>query len=137
MPTRLVLYEGIIQNYIFSHAAQLVADTAWAVEREAIVMVPKRTGRLAGSIHTTKPEVSNLKVSVKVGSDLDYAQAVHEGQAPHTIRAEPGHVLNLGRDGFATYVHHPGTHGVKYLTEPLERVGRRIGFLVTIADIPD
>ena len=136
MATRLVLYDGVIQTYILDQATQLVSKTAEEVMLAAKVMAPERSGLLRASIHTTAPESRGLRVSTQVGSDQYYAVFVHEGTRPHEEHAAPGEVLYLGPLGFATEVHHPGTHGVPFLYEPLERIGRRIGFIVTKEHIP-
>lgn len=131
MTTRLVIYEGVMQGFITEHAVRFVTSTADEVKAAAKVMVPKRSGLLDASIHATGVQTRNMRASVRVGSELDYAAAVHQGQSAHTERADPGEVLNLGDEGVATFVHHPATHGVPYLYEPLEAIGRRLGFTVT------
>jgi len=131
MATRLVLYEGVIQTYITEQARQLVTTTGEEVMVAAKVLAPKRSGLLAASIHMTPLSIRGLRVSTEVGSDQYYALIVHNGSRPHEIDAAPGEVLYLGPLGFATYVHHPGTRGTPYLTEPLQRVGHRLNFIVT------
>jgi hypothetical protein len=131
VPTRLVLYEGVIQTYITEQATQFVTKTAEEVMVAAKVMAPKRSGLLAASIHMTPLSVRGLQVSTEVGSDQYYALIAHNGSRPHEEHAAPGEVLYLGPLGFSTYVHHPGTRGTPYLTEPLQRVGHRLNFIVT------
>lgn len=134
MANRLVLYHGVIDRYILEKAVVLVEKTAAGVLAAAVAMVPKGpTGVLAASLHATIPSAEGLKVTGQVGSDVSYAQVVHDGMSAHFEKPGTGEkILYLGPEGFATYVHHPGTQGVKYLTDPLERVGRHAGFIVHI-----
>jgi hypothetical protein len=131
MAVRLVLYEGVIQAFIAEHATKLVTETADEVAVAAKLLAPKDTGALAASIHATAPTVSGMRVSAEVGSDEAYALFVHEGTRAHEEHARPGHVLYLGAFGFAASVQHPATAGQPYLLDPLERIGRRVGFVVT------
>ncbi len=89
----------------------------------AAATVGKRTGRLARSIKSTYYPVKNPYV--KVGSNLSYALAVHEGTRPHIIRPDDRKVLRFkirGRIIYVEQVVHPGTRAKKYLTRHLRRV---------------
>lgn len=129
MALRLVLYDPVIEAYVTAQALSLVDRAARAVEMAARAEAPKRTGALAASIHTVLSPGS-MSASASVGSDLDYALAVHEGTRAHIIRPDrPGGVLYF--DGrFAEEVHHPATRGQPFLMTPLESVGRELGFTV-------
>jgi hypothetical protein len=57
----------------------------------------------------------------RIGFDVDYASYVHEGTAPHEIRAKPGGVLAFPGAGgdtvFTRSVHHPGTQPQPFLSK--------------------
>lgn len=131
MTTRLVLYDGLVNSFVTFHAVRFVAATGEEVTTAAKAAAPKRSGSLAASIHMSAPQVRGLAALVQVGSDKDYAMAVHQGQRAHIEVADEGEVLFLGPVGFATVVHHPAVAGQPYLMEPLQRIGRRLGFIVT------
>lgn len=132
MATRLVLYAPVIRSYIGGHAEQLAGTAATEVALAAKLMAPHKSGALAGSIHVDGPHLRGMTATAKVGSELSYALTAHQGSRPHEEDPEGGRkVMYLGPDGFAAYVHHPGTRGVEYLTDPLRRIGRRLGFIVT------
>lgn len=57
-----------------------------------------------------------------VGTDVNYAAAVHNGTKAHDIYPKSASVLAFdvgGQTVFAAFVHHPGTKGVPFLTRAL------------------
>lgn len=84
---------------------------------------PKETGRLARSLHMRV--VLGRAPYVLVGSNLRYAQMVHDGTRPHIITPDKAKTLRFkhrGRVIYAQVVHHPGTRPNRYLTRHLRRV---------------
>lgn len=94
---------------IHAIAAGLVAEGAHAVEAQAKVYAPRRTGRMAGSIVATFAD----DLHATIGPGTLYAPYVEYGTRPHVIRPrKPGGVLVFtvnGRKVVARSVHHPGT----------------------------
>lgn len=78
-------------------------------------------GGLRGSIRLN-PTVTPAGFVVQVGSDKDYAAAVHEGTRPHRIEPRNASVLVFqvgNRKVFAMHVNHPGTRGKPFLRDAL------------------
>jgi hypothetical protein len=68
--------------------------TAQALVRQAAGNAPRRTGRLASSVHAE----GSAKTRVRVVSDLPYAAAIHWGWPGHHIRRQPYLVATWMRD---------------------------------------
>lgn len=84
-----------------SRVGAVVQRTVRAVEREAKVLCPVDTGRLRGSIHgqMTGPTEG------EVGTDVEYAQPVHDGHHTASGSYVPGQpyltpALELARPAF-------------------------------------
>jgi hypothetical protein len=104
-------------------------------------------GRLRASIGN-RVTSRGFKVLGRVGSSVRYALVVHTGAAPHVIlprrkkalafkwkKAYPHLVTRSGKwKGYVMLpiVHHPGMKGTEYLTTPLIKYGRQMGFKVII-----
>lgn len=58
------------------------------IESEAKRLCPVLNGRLRASI-TSELDLSSVEVTVRVGSNLDYALAVHDGTGIHGPRGAP------------------------------------------------
>lgn len=82
-----------------------------------------RTGALRASIHMR--HLRDIRGQyIKVGSNLPYARAHHEGTRPHIIRPNTAQVLRFTTRGqvvFAHLVRHPGTRPNRYLTDNMRR----------------
>lgn len=90
---------------------RFVADAGRRVLNRGIVRTPVDTGRLRGG-HQLRMRSTGLKIRAEVSNSVRYAMDVHDGTAPHVIRAKPGRALRFtvgGRTVFATAVQHPGT----------------------------
>jgi hypothetical protein len=88
------------------------------VTTAAKVGCPVKTGRLRSSIRW---QISAGPIG-NVGTDVNYAAAVHNGSRAHDIFPKNGGVLawKVGDTTFfAASVHHPGTKGVPFLTRAL------------------
>src|SRR5262245_34610076 len=82
------------------------------VESQAKRLCPVDTGRLRSSITTELVRSAGGVPIVRVGTNVDYAQAVHDGTRPHIIRPRRARVLRFTSRGqvvYARVVHHPGT----------------------------
>jgi HK97 gp10 family phage protein len=98
-----------------------LAAGARVIRNAARVNVPKRSGRLAKYIRTSRAS-SKLAVMVKAGVRKNntydqgwYAAIVHQGAKAHTIlpKRKGGMLFFNGR--FLRAIHHPGFTGVPYL----------------------
>lgn len=94
------------------------------------------TGALARSIHTDIRYRRNEVIGT-VGSNLDYAEVVHDGAKPHPITPNRATMLKFYWRKVAATVHfyhvnHPGMRGKFYLTRPLQVAGARHGMRVVI-----
>ena len=82
------------------------------VMNRAKVLAPVDTGRLRASIRIESRRLLSLRSVYTIGSDVSYADMVHNGTRPHTIRPRNKQALRFrigGRVVFAKVVHHPGT----------------------------
>jgi hypothetical protein len=85
------------------------------VEHDAKAFAPKKTGRLAQSIHH---EVNDGVF--RVGSNLDVALWMEEGTRPHVIRPRNAKALMWpGADHPYALVNHPGTRPSPFLRPAL------------------
>jgi hypothetical protein len=117
---------------------------------------PYATGKLAQSLRIEGPNPIGFRVEGSVGSPLPYANSVHSGAKVHPIfpksavglyrfgdRGRPQLKFFWKRIGKVVYLppipgarsrigrSHPGQKGKRFLTDPLERVGRRYNLRVT------
>lgn len=85
----------------------------------AAALAPKRSGFLAGTIHSTGHGFA---------AGAGYAAAQEEGAAPHTIGA-PGQTLANEEDGFGPVkgpVLHPGNPATHFMRNALRMVNQRM-----------
>jgi hypothetical protein len=95
------------------------------VQAGAKAQVGVRTGALRASIHMRHMSDTRGQY-VRVGSNLNYALAHHEGTSPHIIKPNRKHMLKFQTKGqivFAHVVKHPGTKPNRYLTDNLRLAG--------------
>lgn len=129
-----------IRRLSMRHATRKV-DRA-AKETEALAKLaargPYSTGELARTIYR-QTYVRNKEAVGEVGSNHPKARLIHDGAKPHPIppRAIDGTLVfywrKVGRTVYFKRPHirlHPGMQGKRFLTGPLEQVGRRHRFLV-------
>lgn len=91
-----------------------------AVTNRAKEIAPVKTGRYRSSIRWEP--FAGAGFSTRVGSDLNYADAIENGTRPHQIRPVNANVLAFkvgGEDVFTMYVNHPGTEGQHVLERAL------------------
>jgi HK97 gp10 family phage protein len=101
---------------------QTMEVIATFVEAEAKLRAPVKTGDLRRRItHTT--EHTDSKSTAKIGTNLEYAQAVEEGTNPHKIKRKDGKPLRIKIDGkwiTVDEVNHPGSKPHPYLRPSIE-----------------
>lgn len=81
-----------------------------AAQRNSQREAPVRSGTLRRSL-TSRVEVTGTQMHGIIGTNLNYAQAVHEGAKPHIIRAKSGGLLRFTIGTavvFRQQVRHPG-----------------------------
>jgi hypothetical protein len=157
------MYRAIIRATSQREAMATVRQAMYEVAFEArarLLSGPYTTGTLADSIEQNGPVATPGRVFGSVGSNLPYAQVVHDGSPIHQIfpksakgiyrfgsRKRPQLRFFWRKRGRVVYLphipgslakigrSHPGMAGKKYLSEPLRRIGRRHGFRVIVYDI--
>ncbi|ROP33450.1 HK97 gp10 family phage protein [Couchioplanes caeruleus] len=110
-----------------------VRGVARRVRTRAVLTCPVDSGRLR-SAHREEVGVRRGTVYGLVTNDVEYAELVHDGTGPHTIRPRhPDGVLRFEKGGqvvFTTIVRHPGTRPQPWLREAMEHEARRSGFRI-------
>lgn len=92
---------------------------------------PVRTGRLRASLRVQRRGFLGLRLRWTIGSDVEYADMVHDGTRPHIIRPKNAKALRFrvgGRTVFAKVVRHPGTRARPFLDRAIAAVARRRGY---------
>jgi phage gpG-like protein len=92
------------------------------VEAEAKLRAPVKTGDLRRRI-THATEHTDTKSTAKIGTNLEYAQAVEEGTNPHKIKRKDGKPLRIKINGkwvTVDEVNHPGSKPYPYLHPAIE-----------------
>jgi hypothetical protein len=87
----------------------------------ARALAPERSGKLKRSIRKLAI-MTPRGMTFQIGSELDYAEAVHEGAKAHTIKPRNGKFMVFevnGRKVFAREVKHPGSKGSPFLRRAL------------------
>lgn len=112
----------------------------------AKILCPVDTGRLRASLRGQARRTFTLRPVFTVGSNVDYAEMVHDGTRPHIIRPKRAHTLRRsargvvkpalrfeinGRVVFARVVHHPGTEARPFLDRALREVTAGRGYRIT------
>jgi hypothetical protein len=125
--SKLVIYKPVLnfelndpKGMVGRHMHRLGLD----IKRDAQAQAGLKTGALRKSIkleHRGSPNGQTLKI----GSNLHYALAHHEGTRPHIITPNPPNkVLQFSKGSRlirTTMVRHPGTRANKYLSDQLTR----------------
>lgn len=160
---RVFMYKAALQATSRAEALRLVDNLLNDVELAAKVIASSgtySTGRLADSIDKDGPRITGNIITGSVGSNLSYANVVHDGAGIHNIfpKAAPGvwrfgsrkspqlkfYWRRLGRVVYFPHIpaslntmgrSHPGFKGKKYLSTPLRVFGRAQGFRVTTTEI--
>lgn len=119
-----------------------LTNTGRRVVNRAKILCPVDTGRLRGSIKGKASRTWTLRPQFTVFSNLDYAEAVHDGTPEYKIRPKAGRAGKPKRGGgnkptylrfmvggrvvYAREVTHPATRGRPFLDRALaeETAGR-------------
>ena len=105
--------------------------TARQVMNRAKVLAPVDTGRLRASIRIEARRTLTLRSVFTIGSDVEYAQMVHDGTRPHIIRPKRAQALRFrigGRIVYAKVVHHPGTKARPFLDRAMREIAGGKGY---------
>ncbi len=97
----------------------------------AKVLAPVDTGRLRASIRIESRRTLTLRSVYTIGSDVEYAQMVHDGTWPHVIRPRQAQALRFrigGRIVYAKVVHHPGTRARPFLAQAVREIAGSRGY---------
>lgn len=160
---RVVMYRLELKATGLDEALRLVTELMEEVTLAAKVIASAgmyATGDLADSIEPDGPRIEGNLVVGSVGSDLPYAQVVHDGSPRHHIfpKAAPGvwrfgergrpqlkfYWRRLGRVVYFPHIpasyntlgySHPGFAGKQYLARPLKAIGRAKGFRVNTVQL--
>jgi hypothetical protein len=126
-------------------AIRRINDYCRKTLNQAIVDCPVDTGNLRAH-HRMKVRASSTRVVGQVYNDANYAAAVHDGSAPHTIRGRRMRKMTKGskRRGpkalrfvingevvFRRSVRHPGSSGKPWLRDAARKTAASEGFLWT------
>lgn len=101
------------------------------VMNRAKVLAPVDTGRLRASIRIESRRTLTLRSVYTIGSDVEYAQMVHDGTRPHIIRPRQAQALRFrigGRIVYAKVVHHPGTRARPFLDRAVREIAGGRGY---------
>lgn len=160
---RVVMYRLALEATSKEEAFRLVDRLLDDVTLAAKVLASSgsySTGALADSIDKDGPRITGNIITGSVGSDLPYADVVHNGSPIHSIfpKAAKGvwrfgsqkapqlkfYWRRLGRVVYFPHIpaslntigrSHPGFEGKKYLSRPLRVLGRAQGFRVTTVEL--
>jgi hypothetical protein len=101
------------------------------VVARAKILAPVDTGRLRASIRVERRSLLGFRNRWTIGSDVSYAEMVHDGTRPHIIRPKTAKALRFkvgGRIVYARMVRHPGTRARPFLDRALREVAAARGF---------
>lgn len=123
--TKVVIYKPIL-NFELNDPRGMVGHhmhrLGTAIRLDAQAQAGFKTGALKRSIHLEHRGAPNGQ-TIKIGSNLHYALAHHEGTAPHTITPNPPNkVLQFSKGSRiirTPIVRHPGTKPNRYLSDQL------------------
>lgn len=111
-------------------AYRLVLDCTRRTFNRANVLTPVDTGTLRAGNQMAVARQAPGAVGW-VYNNVQYADAVHDGSGPYTIRPKRGKALRFVVDGqvvFARSVRHPGTRGRPWITRAGRETAAATGF---------
>ena len=127
---RLRLDRGKADKIARDEAYRLTLNCTRRTFNRANVLTPVDTGNLRAHNQMTVGRSPRGAVGW-VFNDAAYAEAVHNGSPPHTIRPRKGKALKFQMDGrtvFAKSVRHPGNRGRPWITRAGREVAAQEGF---------
>jgi phage gpG-like protein len=93
---------------------------AFFLEAEAKQKVKVKTGDLRRKI-TSETQHTSTSSKAKVGTNVEYAQALEEGSKPHAINySKPQHLNIEGRWVTVKKINHPGTKAQPFLKPSID-----------------
>ncbi len=101
--------------------AEAMQQAVEVVEGKAGELVPKRTGKLAGSLYGKVERGGEQGV---VGAKAPHGHLVHEGTKAHSLHPRRREVMRIPSGGQALFrksAQHPGAKGQPFLTDALEQ----------------
>lgn len=122
----IVIREPTLDRYLNSPTGEVgrfLAKKGTKITAAAKAQVGVKTGGLRASIHMRHVRDTRGQ-HLKIGSNLSYARAHHEGTKPHIIRPNRAKMLRFVSRGdvvFAAAVKHPGTRANRYLTDNMRK----------------
>lgn len=127
---RLTLDHAAAGKISRDEAFRLVGDCTRRIFNRANVLTPVDKGLLRAG---NQMAVSRAAPGARgwVYNNTEYADAVHEGSGPYTIRPKKGRALKFEIDGqtvFARSVRHPGTRGRPWIARAGREVAAGTGF---------
>lgn len=125
--------QGAADKVAKQEAFRLVGDTTRRIFNRANILTPVDTGTLRAG---NQMAVSRVSRGARgwVYNNISYADAVHDGSGPYTIRPKKGKALKFVVDGqtvFARSVRHPGTKGRPWIARAGKEVAAQTGFTWT------
>lgn len=142
---RIRLDRADLRRVIRDASARELRTAGRQVVNRAKVLAPVDTGRLRASIEGSLNRTWTLRPRFTVGSNVEYAEMVHDGTRPHVIRPKRAHTLRRssrgvvkpalrfvvnGRVVYARVVHHPGTLPRPFLDRALAEVTASRGYRI-------
>jgi Bacteriophage HK97-gp10, putative tail-component len=132
---RVRLDRGDLRRAIRGASRSELREAGRQTVNRAKVLAPVDTGRLRASIRGELQGFFTLRPKFVIGTNVDYAEMVHDGTRPHIIRPRRARALRFvvnGRVVYAKVVHHPGTRPRPFLDRALREVAGPRGYRVTI-----
>jgi hypothetical protein len=121
----LIIYKPILNfelNNRYGMVGRDLHKKANLILQGAKLQVGVKSGHLRKSLHIEHVDASRGQ-SVRIGSNVSYALAHHEGTKPHLITPKAPNTVLRFRAGSAivntTLIRHPGTKANKYLSDQL------------------
>lgn len=130
---RIRLDRADLRRVIRDASARELRNAGRQVVNRAKVLAPVDTGRLRASIEGRLNRTWTLRPQFTVGSNVEYAQMVHDGTRPHIIRPRNARALRFvvgGQVVYARVVHHPGTRARPFLDRALREVTAGRGYRI-------
>lgn len=130
---RVRLDRADLRRVIRDASARELRNAGRQVVNRAKVLAPVDTGRLRASIEGRLNRTWTLRPQFTVGSNVEYAQMVHDGTRPHIIRPRNARSLRFvvgGQVVYARVVHHPGTRARPFLDRALREVTAGRGYRI-------
>jgi len=130
---RLRLDQGDLRRAIREASMSELRRVGPMVVNRAKILCPVDTGRLRASIKGQAQRTWTLRPQFVVGSNVDYAEYVHDGTRPHVIRPRNARALRFvvgGQVVYARVVHHPGTRAKPFLDRALREVTAGRGYSI-------